>query len=521
MKTSVISALVLMAVLTGTMVARAQPNPFESPAKLAPEGEIDQLVFNRLKQLDLQLANLCSDAVFVRRAYLDVIGTQPAAREASSFILNRDPDKRAKLIDQLLARDEFADYWAMKWSDLLRVKAEFPIDLWPNAAQAYYHWIRSAIAANQPYDQFVRDLLTASGSNFEVGQANFYRAMQNRDPKGIAQAVALTFMGERADKWPKEKLAGMAAFFSQVNIKTTAEWKEEIVFWNPASTNAQTTATFPDGTTVKLSSDRDPREVFAGWLLDPKNPWFARNIVNRVWFWLLGRGIIQEPDDIRPDNPPVNPELLAYLEKEFVASHYDLKQLYRLILNSQTYQLSSIPRSTKPEAAANFAFYPVRQLDAEVLSDALCEITGTTEKYSSSIPEPFTFIPEKERSIALPDGSITSSFLEMFGRPPRDTGLESERNNLPTAGQRLHLLNSSHIQRKIEQSEKFKYLLKTRDNPRDVVTGFYLAILSRFPTENELQVAAGHFPTDGTDNRAAALDVAWALINSEEFLYRH
>jgi hypothetical protein len=255
--------------------------------------------------------------------------------------------------------------------------------------------------------------------------------------------------------------------------------------------------------------------------MDPKNPWFARNIVNRAWFWLLGRGIIQEPDDIRPDNPPVNPELLAYLEKEFIASHYDMKHLYRLILTSQTYQLSSIPRSTKPEAAANFAFYPVRQLDAEVLSDALCEITGTTEKYSSSIPEPFTFIPEKERSIALPDGSITSSFLEMFGRPSRDTGLESERNNVPTASQRLHLLNSSHVQRKIEQSEKFKYLLKTLNNPRDVVTGFYLAILSRFPTENELQIAAGHFPTDGTDNRAAALDVAWALINSKEFLYRH
>ena len=202
MKASVIPALVLTAVLTGTVAARAQTGPYESPAKPAPAGEIDQPVLNRLKQLDIQPANLCSDAVFVRRAYLDVIGTQPAAREASSFILSRDPNKRAKLIDQLLARDEFADYWAMKWSDLLRVKAEFPIDLWPNAAQAYYHWIRTAIAANQPYDRFVRDLLTASGSNFEVGQANFYRAMQNRDPKGIAQAVALTFMGERADKWP-------------------------------------------------------------------------------------------------------------------------------------------------------------------------------------------------------------------------------------------------------------------------------------------------------------------------------
>jgi hypothetical protein len=521
MKPLVLSMLVLLAVPTGTVAVRAQTGPYESPAKLAPENKIDELIFGRLKQLDIPPANLCSDAVFVRRVYLDVIGTLPSAREASSFILNRDPDKRGKLIDQLLARDEFADYWAMKWSDLLRVKAEFPINLWPNAAQAYHRWIRTALDENQPYDQFVRELLTASGSNFQVPPANFYRAMQNHDPKGIAQIVALTFMGERADQWPAEKLAGLAAFFSQVGYKSTAEWKEEIVFWNPDSTNAQTTAVFPDGTTVKFSSDRDPREVFADWLIDAKNPWFARNIVNRAWSWLLGRGIIQEPDDIRPDNPPSNPELLAFLEKELVASHYDLKHLARLILNSKTYQLSFLPRSNQPAAAANFAFYPVRQLDAEVLADALCEITGTTEKYSSAIPEPFTFIPEKERSIALPDGSITSPFLELFGRPPCDTGLESERNNRPTAAQRLHLLNSSHIQRKIEQSPKIQYLLRTRDNPHDVVTGLYLAILSRFPTEDELRIAVGHFPTGGAGNRAAALDVAWALINSAEFLYRH
>jgi hypothetical protein len=513
--------LVLAAILSGPAAARAQASPFESPSPLTPEGEIDKIVFGRLQQLNIQPASLCSDAVFVRRVFLDVIGTLPAAREASSFILNTNANKRAKLIDQLLARDEFADYWAMKWSDLLRVKAEFPINLWPNAAQAYHRWIRTAIGENRPYDRFVRELLTASGSNFQVPPANFYRAMQNREPKGIAQTVALTFMGARADKWPTNQLVGMAAFFSQVGYKYTAEWKEEIVFFNPAATNAQTAATFPDGTMVKLSPDRDPREVFADWLIDAKNPWFARNLVNRVWFWLLGRGIIQEPDDIRPDNPPSNPALLAYLEKEFNAAHYDVKQLYRLILNSKTYQLSSVPRSHKPEAAASFASYPLRQLDAEVLADALCEITGTTEKYSSAIPEPFTFIPENKHSIALPDGSISSAFLEMFGRPPRDTGLESERNLRPTAEQRLHLLNSSHIQRKLEQSPKIKYLLKTRTNSHDVVTGLYLAILSRFPTEDELRVAEACFPTGGADNRAGALDVAWALINSAEFLYRH
>src|ERR1039457_5576869 len=526
-----LSPFAIFLAVTATGVAtgaeRALNPTFESPAPLSAQSPIDARVFDRLKRLDIQPAFLSSDAVFLRRAFLDVIGTLPTAQEAVQFLADRDPAKRAALIDRLLERPEFADYWAMKWCDRLRVKAEFPINLWPNAAQAYHHWIRAAIRENQPYDRFVRELLTGSGSNFRDAPVNFYRAMQSKEPPAIAQTVALTFMGTRAENWPPERLAAMAGFFSQIGYKETGEWKEEIVYFKPRPVGqALPPANFPpvalpDGAPARVAPGRDPREVFADWLIAPQNPCFARNVVNRVWSWLLGRGIIYEPDDIRPDNPPSNPELLAFLEKEFVASHYDLKHLYRLILNSQTYQLSSIPWSIKPEAAANFAFYPVRQLDAEVLSDALCEITGTTEKYSSAIPEPFTFIPEKERSIALPDGSITSSFLEMFGRPSRDTGLESERNNVPTASQRLHLLNSSHVQRKIEQSEKFKYLLKTRDNPRDVVTGLYLAILSRFPTENELQTAVAYFPTSGKDIRPAALDVAWALINSAEFLYRH
>jgi hypothetical protein len=482
-----------------------------------------------------------------------VIGTLPTATEAREFLLDNKPDKRRALIERLLARDEFADYWAMKWSDLLRVKAEFPINLWPNAAQAYHRWIRTCLRENKPYDQFVRELLTASGSNFRVGPVNFYRALQNKDPQAIAQAVALTFMGTRADKWPTNELAGLAAFFSQVGYKSTAEWKEEIVFWDSGKTvksahplthpsafasatadksdtvsppggegrgEGNSWATLPDGTRVKLSAARDPREVFADWLIDPKNPWFTRNIVNRVWSWLLGRGIIHEPDDIRPDNPPSNPELLADLESELIASHYDLRQLYRLILNSKTYQLAAIPQSDKPEAEANFAFYPLRRLDAEVLIDALNQITSTTEKYSSPIPEPFTFIPEDQRSIALPDGSITSPFLEMFGRSPRDTGFESERNNRITADQRLHLLNSSHVQRKLEQSRLLRFQLQGDKPMREIVAAMYLGILSRFPTEAELQTAET-YAQSAASKRDAVLDLAWALINSAEFLYRH
>lgn len=544
-------SLILTATLFGSGADEKASQIFVSPADIPIQGKIDELVFARLQQAGIKPADVCSDAVFVRRVYLDVIGTLPTAKEARAFLRDEDPHKRRALIDRLLERDEFADYWALKWSDVLRVKAEFPINLWPNAAQAYHRWIRTSIKDNLTYDSFVREMLTANGSNFRVGQVNFYRAVQSKTPEGIAQAVALTFMGTRANKWPKERLSGMAAFFSKIAFKETGEWKEEVVSFDPdkvvdpAADGPLPPAKFPDGTPARLSPDTDPRQVFADWLIDPKNPWFNRNIANRVWSWLLGRGIIHEPDDVRPDNPPSNPELLAYLEQELVGAKYDLKHIYRLILNSKTYQLSSLPNSDKPEAAEHFACYPLRRLEAEVLIDALNQITGTTEQYSSAIPEPFTFVPEGQRSIALPDGSITSSFLEQFGRPPRDTGLESERSNRPTADQRLHLLNSSHIQRKIEGSPLLQTLFASAASkpvgksgrgakgkyrkpdvssdskqPRDIVDTIYLTILSRFPTDEELKTVA-EYAQSASSKREAAVDLAWALINSAEFLYRH
>ena len=491
---------------------------------MTPETKIDELVFARLQQLNIEPAQLCSDPVFLRRVYLDVTGTLPTASEARKFILDRNPAKRRELIDQLLARDEYADYLAMKWGDLLRIKAEFPINLWPNAAQAYHHWIRDSFRTNRPCDQLARDLLTTSGSNFEVPPVNFYRAMQTRTPAGIAQTVALTLLGERADRWPSNDLANLAVFFANVGYKYTGEWKEEIIFFNPASTNAGALngsprkAVFPSGEKVTLSPDQDPRVVFADWLV--KDPQFARAMVNRAWSWLLGRGIVQEPDDFRPDNPPSNPKLLAYLAEQFQDSGYNFKQLYRLILNSKTYQLAALPKNTMPEAAANFAYYPLRRLEAEVLIDAVDQITGTNELYSSAIPEPYTFIPDNLRSIALPDGSITSSFLEMFGRPPRDTGLESERNNRVTAAQKLWLLNSSQMQRRIESSRMIQYQTSPDRAPGDIVSGMYLGILSRFPTATETTTAETYFQSGG-GKRQATVDLAWALMNSTEFLYRH
>ena len=512
-------ALILM--VAGRLLAGT---PYEAPNAYTAQNKIDEIVFAQLQQLQIVPAQLCSDAVFVRRVYLDVTGTLPSATEAEQFILDRKPDKRHTLIDRLLARDEYADYLAMKWGDLLRIKAEFPINLWPNAAQSYHRWVHDAIRDNVPCDQFARALLTASGSNFEMPPVNFYRAMQNRTPSGIAQTVALTLLGERAENWPTNELAKLAVFFANVGYKSTSEWKEEIVYFNPASTNAGAlngapcAAVFPDGEKVKLSPDQDPRDVFADWLV--KDPQFAKNIVNRAWSWLLGRGIVQEPDDFRADNPPSNPKLLAFLENDLVSSGYDFKHLYRLILNSKTYQLAAIPQSKSPEAAANFAFYSLRRLDAEVLIDALDQITGADEKYSSAIPEPYTFIPDNLRSIALPDGSITSGFLEQFGRPSRDTGLESERNNRITAAQKLTLLNSSLMQKKIESSRMIDFQTSAGRTPAEVANGMYLGILSRFPTAAETKTAQDYFQS-GIGKRQAAVDLAWALMNSTEFLYRH
>ncbi len=622
-----VTAVVMIAVVS--QAATPGTNIFENPEPPVAESQVDKLVFEGLRRLNLQPV-LCSDSVFVRRAYLDVIGTLPTAKEARDFI--QDPDaknKRRVLIDRLLERDEFADYWAMKWGDALRIKAEFPVNLWPNAAQAYHRWLRASLAENKPYDKIARELLTSSGSNFRVGAVNFYRAVQNRTPEGIARAVALTFMGARAESWPTNRLAGTTAFFSQIGFKPTGEWKEEYVFWDPLGfstvpgniapgraaiaaigqspnsgvqnsipvrTNlAPTEGVFPDGTSVRLPPARDPREIFANWLIRPENPWFTRSIVNRVWAWLLGRGIVHEPDDIRADNPPSNPALLDFLEQSMIAGHYDLKNFYRLILNSRTYQLSSMPRYTSSEAEANFASYSLRRLDAEVLSDAINKVTGSSDLYTSPIPEPFTYIPKGMPAVAIADGSISSPFLALFGRSARATGMENERNNKPISAQMLYLLNSIDIQRKLEQGTNLQAIIGFGSRKSsEILEELYLTILSRFPTPDEIRtieeygrtsavkprVAANPAGTNSvTTNRTAAnsiatnsaatnsigsnsaslplaqafnsatnrprplgslgpvsksagkvsgakkrddwLDVAWSLINSEEFLYRH
>ncbi|MDF1861635.1 MAG: DUF1553 domain-containing protein [Verrucomicrobiales bacterium] len=510
----------------------AAPSLYEAGPMTVSDGEaadaserIDQLVLSKLTEVGLKPAPVCSDEVFLRRVYLVTIGTLPREDEVRDFLATEDEVKRTLVVEHLLDRPEFADYWSMKWGDLLRIKAEFPIKLWPNAVQAYHHWVHDGIRTNKPYHEFAREILIGSGSNFRQGEVNFYRAMQDRTPRGIASTVALTLMGERTKNWPERKLEAMAGFFSHVAYKSTSEWKEEIVYFDPTADQEKLyeRAIFPDGSPVELEpSQRDPRAVFADWLIRPENPYFSKAISNRIWSWLMGRGIVEEPDDMGPHNPPSNPELLAFLETEFNDSRCDVKHLFRIILNSQTFQLSSIPIQNSEEAAAHFAHYPLRRMEAEVLIDALNEITGTKEDYSSPIPEPFTFVPDDIRGIALADGSITSSFLELFGRPPRDTGFESERARNVTAAQRLHLLNSSHIRKKIKVCPLVTWGAGVcLEEQPEMIEKIYLHLLSRYPTEDERLVTAEYFERTGASSRDLAADLVWALMNQPEFYFIH
>lgn len=516
-----IALLAFVCLCGASSMALAAPpvEPFEQAGPVTPFNEIDEHVLASLGAHGETPAHLSSDAVFVRRVHLDVIGKLPTPAEVRGFMADRAPDKRTRLIDALLERPEFADYWAMKWSDLLRVKAEHPINLWPNGVQAYYRWIHHSLATNKPYDQFARELLISSGSNFRVPAVNFYRAIQGESPSAITAAVALTFMGSRVEGWPADQRARMEAFFSHVAYKPTAEWKEQIILADPEPRDTFV-AVLPDGVRVTVHPTDDPRVLFADWLIQPDNAAFTAPIANRVWTWLMGRGLVHPADAFAPDNPPSHPKLLAHLQTELVKSQYDLKHLYRLILNSRTYQQSSIPQGENPKASERIAAYTVRPLEAEVLIDALVTLLGSPDEYHSEIPEPFTFVPASQPTVALSDGSMTSPFLELFGRPSRDTGLLAERSDTPTDHQALHRLNSTHVQRKIERSWRVKAIAKqARGDQAKVITDLYLHILSRRPTDAELAAIGDYVKKHNP--RQAGNDLVWSLINSKEFLYRH
>lgn len=519
-----------------SLVRIAVPRQPEGPVSFPqPAGRIDEICFARLKELNIPAADPCADEVFLRRVYLDTIGCLPTPVEARAFLADTAGHKRSRLIDALLARSEFADYWALKWGDLLRIKSEYPVRLWPKAVAAYSRWVRQSIAVNKPYDQFATELLVSTGSNFRDGPANFQRGVNNKDPQSLAENAALVFMGTRLscarchadphERWTLQDNLGMAAFFGKVKFKNTGEWKEEIVYvdpdggFRPVKTAPALAPRFLGGGALDIPADQDPRLRLAAWLTAGENPYFARNIANRIWAWLMDRGIVEESDDLRLTNPPSNRELLDYLAGEVIGGKYDLKRIYRLILNSQTYQLVSRSSEANQGDGAFYSHYYVRRLPAETLLDAISQVTQTTETYSSQVPEPYTRLIDL-RAVTLVDGSITSPFLELFGRPARDTPYESERCSLATKRQALYLLNSSDVERKIASSNRLKTLLAEDKSPEYIVEELYLATFARFPTEAEKQALTKTLGDKKTRTQAAQ-DLLWALLNSKEFMFNH
>ena len=412
-----------------------------------------------------------SNAVFVRRAYVDLAGRIPSKIEAQGHVFSGNPDKRRMLIDELLAGDGFTDYWTMRFCDVLRVKSEFPINLWPNAVYVYYRRIREFVHADEPWDRFARALLTATGSDFRDAEANFLRATAQRTPEGFAEAAVRTFLDRELKDMPEARRKELAEIFSCVRIKSTREWKEEI---------------------VRVEGE-DRRSEFVERLLGEWRDDFARAFVRRVDFWMLGRA---EPDPRHVD--------------VFLRNGCRLRPLVREIALSAEYERGPVSGG-----------FPFHRLDAEVLDDAICDLTDSGHDFQSIAPEPFTFLPKRRRSICVEDGSISSAFLLLFGRPARDSGLLSERHNEITAKQRLYLFNSGKLFNLLGRLVDAKDYRK--QSTAEMVQDLYWRFFSRPPSAEEKARVLAHFDSlpKGPEKWRFPRDLAWCLLNSREFLYQH
>ncbi len=400
-----------------------------------------------------------ADFLMCRRLYLDICGRIPTPEEVEVYVDSRDVHKRENLIDKLLDSDDYADYWSMRYCDVLRVKSEFPINLWPNAVYVYHHRIRDSILRDEPWDDFTRAMLFARGSNFRVPEVNFLRATANKTPEGISEAVTSALLLDPTPKY--------ARYFSRVAFKSTREWKEVIVYLTPGPEDATPNA-------------------FMKELEGPLAEKFFSTPVQRAHWWIYG-------------SLAKGGELDRWVSA-FRAGGWRLKPLLRYVFNHADYR-----------RGPGKGGFPARRLDAEVLDDAICSLTGAVRSFGSTAPEPYSFLPPTRKSILVEDGSIASAFLILFGRPARDTGLLTERNNTITAKQRLYLYNSSRIWRSLGNmvsKPEFKAL-----SHKDKIVDLYKRFLSRPPVKDEL------FQLD-QKNKINARDVAWYIINSREFLYR-
>ncbi len=447
----------------------------------------------------------CSDEVFFRRAYLSVTGALPLPEQCIKFLDDKNPNKREVLVDELLDSELALKYMQMRWGDILRVKSEFPSNLWPNGVQAYNRWIYEQLLNNVPYDKMVRKLLLSEGSNFRSPAVNFYRGFQKRSPKNFYDNINLLFLGDRncADN-------GYLCF-SQVSFKSTKEWKEEIIYVDSHKMLPWQKIVMRDGAVLTPKPDSDWREEYVNWLTSPKNRRFAEVLVNRMWYWMFGKGIVNEPDDWREDNKPSDPALLKELTDYFLKNNFDIKMLMKKILMSKEFNSKAAPEG----------YYEPQRLPAEVIVDALASVTGVWSSYHSRVPEPFTYYPPKTRSTHLGDATVSSSELELFGKVSRDVSLESQRNNSITSRQLLYLMNSSVLERRIRKSQILQQdYLKSGDIEQlaNIIT---LRTLARRATPEEIQLYKNYMEQNKLPLLEVAIDLVWMQLNSNEFLYNH
>jgi len=523
------------------------PFPYKLQAavfnKASRHNFIDDFVLRHLETLHIPPSPPATDAEFLRRAYLDAAGILPSPSKTEAFLRDPSPDKRRRLIDELIKRQEFVDYWAYKWSDLLLVSSNHLSnrEMW-----TYYNWIRDSVASDKPWNVFVRQIVTATGKTLDNGAANYW--VIHRDPLDTSENMAQAFMGINIScahchnhplaKWTQKDYYGMANLFARVRLKTTSPsgFRPGVgPLFNDVTVYSAPTGEFMDDRlmiplppkpldAVALSSEApgDTRKYFANWLTSPENPFFARNIVNRVWRNFMGRGLIEPVDDLRDTNPATNDELLSALVKDFIAHNFDVDYLIRTIMQSATYQTSSRPLKENVDDDKYGSHFPIKRLPAEVLLDAYSKVT--------QVPEKFDGYPAGMRGMQLPDTAVKSYFLTAFGRPLRQQTRESERTSVPTITQALHVINGDTLNDKLRApGNTLDMLIRLGFSDEQIVDYLYLASFSRHPDQSErsalvdgLAAAEREQIADVDDPRRAALtDLSWALLTSKEFMFNH
>lgn len=494
---------------------------------------VDKHVFAKLKLLSIPTSNLCTDQEFLRRAYLDLCGILPTPKEVKAFMESTDENKRAKLIDELLERPEYADYWTLKWTDVLRNNRKH---VQYKGAIAFQKWVRNHVAANNGFDKMVQELLTANGSTFANPPANYYRIAKT--PQDLAETTAQLFFGIRMqcakchnhpfERWTQDDYYSLAAFFARVQRKvdplqpgSNPKKKDgaEIIFSARSGEVTQPRSGQRMAPKVmglkapEIPDGKSRRDVLADVVTSPENKYFAKSIVNRIWYHLNGKGIVDPVDDFRESNPSANDELLDALTADFVKSGHDVKHLIRVIMSSRTYQLSAQTNSLNREDEKYFSHATTKLMSAEPLLDAICQVTGIGEKFSG--------MPTGTRAVQLPDGEYNHPFLKTFGQPARELACECERQSDSNLAQALQLINGPTVNGKLRSaSNVIGEMLKKKMPEADMLDELYLKTLSRLPNEGESKVNLTHVQ-NAQDKRKAWEDVLWALINSKEFLFRH